>query len=82
MSPALVESVDGGFNDIGGSVEIGLSDLQVHDLFSLSLQGAGLVQDLKGGFSAQARHARGQAEFVLSGRFHGGKNRHYILSRG
>ena len=41
MGPSLVERVDSGLDDIGGRVEVGLSNFQVNDLFALLFEGAG-----------------------------------------
>src|SRR6267378_4211294 len=79
MRPALVERLDGRLNHVCRCVKIGFPDLQMHDLFALSFQGFGLVQNLEGRLGAQPRHARGKAKLVLGGssRFHAGKGRHY-----
>ena len=68
-------------NHIAGGVEVRLADLQVHDILALAFQRPRLVEDLEGSFGAQARHAIGKAKFVLCGRFHSDKTRHYIPPR-
>jgi hypothetical protein len=49
----------------------------MNDFLALALQSASFVQDLKSGLRAQPRHACGQPQLVLGGRFHSGKIRHY-----
>ena len=71
MGPALAQRVDTGLDHIGRRIEIGLADFQMNDLLALALESACLVQNFKGSFSAQPRHASGQAEFVLSSISHG-----------
>ncbi len=77
MRPPFVEGVDGGFNDIGRGIKIGLTDFQMHDVLALALQRPRSVQDFEGGFGTEPRHAAGEAKLVLSGIFHDGKPRHY-----
>ncbi len=60
MRPTLPKRVDTGFDDIRRCVEIGLADFQVDDILALLLERAGAVEDFKGGFSAEARHATGE----------------------
>ena len=54
-----MECVNTSFDDVGGGVEVGFADLEVNDLFALLFKSAGSVQDFKGGFSAEPRHAAG-----------------------
>ena len=67
MRPTFVQSVDGGFDYVRGSVEIGLADFQVDDVFALALQGPRLVQNFESRLRAQARHAARELQFVLCG---------------
>src|SRR5579862_5327394 len=57
MRPALAHGVGARLDDVGGRVEIGLADFQVDDAFALPLKGAGLIQNFKGGFGTETRHA-------------------------
>jgi hypothetical protein len=66
-----VEGVDGGLDDVGGRVKIGLPDFQVNDFFALFLQGTRAVQDFEGGFGAQTRHSGGETQFRLGSGGHG-----------
>jgi len=65
-----MEGVDTGFDNVGGSVEIGLADFQVDDALALTLQGAGFVEDFESGFGAEPGHAAGKQQFVLRGLGH------------
>jgi len=46
-------------DDNGWRIEIRFADFEVNDLFALLFKSAGSVQDFKGGFSAEPRHAAG-----------------------
>ena len=59
MGPAFVQRVHTRFHDVRRSVEIRLANLEVDHALALALQRPGLIQDLKGGFGAQSRHAAG-----------------------
>ena len=67
MGVALAQRVDAGFDDVGGRVHVGLADLEVNDVSSLPLQGAGADQHFEGSFGSQPRHPLGQAQFSLCG---------------
>jgi len=71
VRPALTQSADSGFNDVGWCIEIRLANLKVNDFLALTFQGARLVQNFKGGFSTEPRHALSQSKFMLCGRIHG-----------
>jgi hypothetical protein len=67
-----VKSVDGGFDYVGGSIEIGLADFQVDDALPLTFQRTRFVQDFESRLGAEARHAACQLQFVLRGLCHDG----------
>jgi hypothetical protein len=78
MRPAFVEGINRSLDYVSRGIEVGLANLQVHDVFALAFQRSSLIQDFEGGFGPEARHARGQAKLVLGGGgFHAGKGRHY-----
>ncbi len=54
--------------DVGRCVEVGLADLQVDDLPTLSLKGLGVGEDLEGRLGAQAFHSIGQVHGIPSRR--------------
>jgi hypothetical protein len=66
-----MQGVDRGFDHVGGSVEVGLPNLEVDDAAALTLEGAGFIQNLEGGLGAQPGHAAGKLQFVLRGFCHG-----------
>ena len=78
MGPTLAQGIDASVYDVGGRVEVGLTDFEVHDLFALRFEGSRAAQDFKGGFGSQPRHPVGKTQFELGGVFHGGKPTDYI----
>jgi hypothetical protein len=74
VRPAFSQRIDAGFNHVLGRVEIRFADFEMDDAFALALEGAGLVQDLKGSLSTEARHATSQLQFVLGGLCHDDEN--------
>src|ERR1700687_3990337 len=73
VGPSLVERVDTGLDDIGGSVEVGLANFEVNDFFALFFEHAGAVQDFKSGFRSEPRHPAGKTRFELGCGGHGGR---------
>src|SRR4029077_7163945 len=71
VRPALTQSADSGLNHIGRRVEVRLANFQMDDFLTLTFQGACLIQDFKGGFSAEPGHALSQSKFMLCGWIHG-----------
>jgi hypothetical protein len=72
VGPSFMKRVDSRLDDVGGRVEVGLADFQVNDFFALLFERAGAVQNFKGGFGAEPRHAAGQTQFVLGCGWHSG----------
>jgi predicted oxidoreductase len=55
-----MQRVDSRLDNISGSVEIGLTNLEVDNFFSLLLQRPGAVQNFKSSFRAKPRHPAGK----------------------
>ena len=64
MSEAFVEGVASGIDDVGRSIEIRFSDLEMNDVPALCFQRPRLHQNLKRGLGAEARHTLCKAEFA------------------
>src|SRR5450759_4014046 len=75
MSEAFVQRVCRRVDDIARRIEIGFADLEVNDVATLRLQRFRLHQHFERSFSAETRHARGEAEFALCGFMHRGEQR-------
>jgi hypothetical protein len=73
VGPALVESIDGRFDNVRGSVEIGLANFEVDDVPALALESASFIENFKRSFSAEPGHAAGELQFVLEGFGHDGE---------
>ena len=65
MRPAFVQGIGCSFNDVCGRIEVGLANLQMDNVFALSLKRAGSHQYLEGSLRAQARHALGETQLSL-----------------
>ena len=52
MGPAVAQGAGGSLHDMGRGGEIGLADLEMNDLFSLSFESAGAHQYLEGALVA------------------------------
>src|ERR1700730_5467006 len=78
VRPAIFHGLSAGFDDVLRGIEVGLANFQVDNIFALTLQGASLIQNFKGGLGAEPRHALGQSKFVLRSFFHRRKSCHYI----
>src|SRR5207244_871185 len=57
MREPLIDSLFCGGLDVKGRVKIRFADFEMDDLFSLSLEGAGLCENFKCRFRAQAAHS-------------------------
>src|SRR6266576_449370 len=64
MSEAFVQGVARGVDDVGRSIEIGFSNLEMDDVPAFCFQRARLHQNLKRGLGAEARHTLCKAEFA------------------
>jgi hypothetical protein len=60
MRPALVESLNGGIDDVPRGLEIGLTYLQVDDIAPLRFKRSGADKYFKSGFRADSRHGGGE----------------------
>src|SRR5439155_7794150 len=70
VGEALVQRVTSCVDDIAGRIEIRFSDLEMDDVAALCLERSCFNQYFEGGFSAETRHALGEAEFALCGFIH------------
>ena len=70
MRPATTHRFCAGVNDVGGSIEIGLADLQMDNILALSFECAGAHQHFEGGLRAQPRHPASQSQLSLRGLAH------------
>src|SRR5258708_35095155 len=68
MREAFTYRCNARFHNIGRGIEIGLADFEVDNIMTLWFKKSRFVQDFKGGFTTEAAHAAGQAEFD-GGRF-------------
>ena len=70
MGEALVQRVTSCVDDIAGRIEIRFPDLEMDDVAALCLERSCFYQYFEGGFSAETRHALGEAEVSLHGLIH------------
>src|SRR5271156_338811 len=80
MRPSSFQGFNPGLDNVLGRIKVGLANFEVDDIFALTFQGARLIQDFKGSFRTEPRHAFGKAKFVLGRFFHRCKGCHYIPS--
>src|SRR5882724_5674137 len=64
MGEAFVQGVACGVDDVGRSIEIGFSNLEMDDVPAFCFQRPRLHQNLKRGLGAEARHTLCKAEFA------------------
>ena len=70
MSEALMQRIARGVDDVGWGIEIRFSNLEMNDVPALCFQRPRLLQNLKRGLGAEARHTLCKAEFIMCGLMH------------
>ncbi len=59
---AVAQRLDGGFDDVGRRLEVGLADAEVDDVLALALERIGARQHLEGGLRSQPVQCRHQLQ--------------------